>query len=301
MQDELYNIYTGTYYEPDYNNCIACKSDGVEYEDSLMLIEGTSCWKIKASRITGHAVFFVEDAYLASAFAKNSHMEQFLDDLYDTHEVFFAWYLAQTPYRYHRIFADMDEALRKRAMKALAIVTAAKYSNRPTLSMFLLQKLPMFYKKLYAVYNRAKKAGKSINMYRILAAEYDLASLSVLELGELYAVRIYIIQCSMGSSTLGSRHNAFDDANQIILLYLAAEDMAMLQPYGVLYPYKEPYMAKAGYLKKWIWTEWDDTGIPAWEETWTIDEYRMLVKTTVSSRKRQIEYVARSKHKKAQS
>ena len=145
MQDELYNIYTGTYYEPDYNNCIACKSDGVEYEDSLMLIEGTSCWKIKASRITGHAVFFVEDAYLASAFAKNSHMEQFLDDLYDTHEVFFAWYLAQTPYRYHRIFADMDEALRKRAMKALAIVTAAKYSNRPTLSMFLLQKLPMFY------------------------------------------------------------------------------------------------------------------------------------------------------------
>lgn len=77
--------------------------------------------------------------------------------------------------------------------------------------------------------------------------------------------------------------------------------MAMLQPYGVLYPYKEPYMAKAGYLKKWIWTEWDDTGIPAWEETWAIDEYRMLVKTTVSSRKRQIEYVARSKHKKAQS
>ena len=54
-------------------------------------------------------------------------------------------------------------------------------------------------------------------------------------------------------------------------------------------------------MKKWIWPKWDATGIPSWEEAWAIDKYRMLVKTTVSSRKRQIEYVARSKEKKAQS
>ncbi|MGM9580371.1 MAG: hypothetical protein ACI3U2_03940 [Anaerovibrio sp.] len=290
MQDKFYNIYAGIDYEPDYNNCIACKSDGVEFEDYLLLRKGTVCRKIKTSRITGHAVFFVEDAYLASAFAKNSHMEQFINGLYDRHEVFFAWYLAQTPYRYHRIFADMDEILRKRAMKALAIITAAKYSNHPTLSMFLLQNLPMFYKKLYVVYNKAKKAGKSMNIYRNLASEYDLASLSVLELGELYAVRDYIFSDMV-----------FDEANESLFWYLAVEDMAMLQPQGVLYPYKEAYEARERHLKKWIWPKWDDTGIPAWEEAWTIDEYRMLVKTTESNRKRQIEYVARSKNKQAQS
>ena len=57
--------------------------------------------------------------------------------------------------------------------------------------------------------------------------------------------------------------------------------MAMLQPQGVLYPYREAYEARDRYLKKWICPKWDDTGIPAWEEAWAIDEYRMLVKIFV--------------------
>lgn len=291
--------------------------DAVDWDDYIMLDydgENIGCirkpdrenikndWLRDISRILYERrgmIDFHEDAYLASAFAKNKKMEDFINQFYDDYEEYFAICLEGTPYKYHRIFINMDSATRMRALKALSIINAMKYNGY--LKEFMLRQMKKFYQRIYERYYKMRLSGKAISIYRDLVADYDLASLSVQELGELYAVRIYIIRCSMWSNTIGSLRNAFDDANQIIDLYLVAEDMAMLQPYGVRYPYKEPYMARDGYMKKWIWPKWDDTGIPAWEEAWTIDEYQMLVKTTESNRKRQIEYVARSKEKKAQS
>lgn len=242
---------------------------------------------------------FHEDAYLASAFAKNKKMEAFINRFYDDYEEYFEICLEGNPYKYHRSFINMDATTRMRALNALAIINAMRCNGY--LKEFMLRQMKKFYQRIYERYYKMSSSGKAISIYRDLVAEYDLASLSVQELGELYAVRIYIIRCSIWSHTIGSMHKVFDDANQIIDLYLAAEDMAMLNPHGVLSPYKEPYTAKEGYMKKWIWPKWDATGIPSWEEAWAMDKYRMLVKTTVSSRKRQIEYVARSKEKKAQS
>lgn len=242
---------------------------------------------------------FYEAAYLASAFAKNKKMEEFINKFYDDYEEYFEIYLEGTPYKQHRIFISMDAATRMRALKALAIINVA--GDYICLNEFMLRQMKRFYRRIYERYYKRSLSGKAISIYKDLVSEYDLASLSVQELGELYATRLYVIRCSMWSRTISGMHKVFDDADLIINLYLAAEDMAMLKPYGVLYPYKEPYMAKAGYLNKWIWPKWDDISIPAWEEAWTIDEYKLLVKTTVGNRKRLIEYVTRSKNKKAQS
>ena len=287
-------------YEADLRDYIKMDYDGenIGYLRKPDRETGKGYWLRGTSRIfykRRGMVDFHEDAYLASAFAKNKKMEAFINKLYDNYEEYFAICLELTPYKYHRIFLNMDAATKMRAIKALAIINAVSYDY--CLKEFMLHQVKKFYKKIYESYYKKSLSGKEINIYKELAAEYDLASLSVQELGELYAIRIYIIKCSTWSYTAGSMHGVFDDANEIICLCLATEDMAMLKPYGVRYLNKEAHEAKDGYLRKWGWCSRDDIGVPVWEEAWIMDENKMFIKTTVSNRKRQIEYVARSKNR----
>lgn len=279
-KDEFVSIYYGG----AYIGCI-CKPQRGRGED---------CWTADISRILYKRrgmVDFHEDAYLAAAFAKNKKMEAFINKFYDDYEEYFEIYLERTPYQYHRIFINMDAATKARAMKALAIITAMKYSHSIGVKEFMACQMKKFYEKIYMRYYKKSLLDRKINIYQDLAAEYDLAGLSAQELGELYAVRIYI----------SGIHHVWDDSPVTISLYLAVEDMAMLKPYGVLYPYKDACEAREGYWNKWIWPEWDDSRIHAWEEAWVLDKDKRLSKWSLSGRERLIEYVAGSGNKKKHS